>query len=157
MGSNAPVMYYSFYCEPVQWYGALYQVIVSCACSIAFIVTLMPHFEHPSLRKVRGGMFVGIGVGSAFSFVHLIFFSDPLHMLEFRPFFFILGGAFYVGGAGIFVSRVPERFFPGRFDLVGQSHNIWHAMVLAGALCHFYGSLQCFHYRRMVPCPPCEA
>ena len=128
-------------------------VIICTACALAFAVTLLPRFDSSHFRKVRGIMFVCIGVGSAFSVIHLIFFKDPVYMIDFKPFFWILGGICYVGGAVIFITRVPERIFPGRFDLVGQSHNIWHFLVLAGALTHFYGGLQCYHYRRMFPCP----
>lgn len=37
-----------------------------------------------------------------------------------------------VPGAIIFTSRIPERFFPGKFDLVFQSHQIFHCFVIAG-------------------------
>jgi predicted membrane channel-forming protein YqfA (hemolysin III family) len=49
---------------------------------------------------------------------------------------FYLGMALcYAGyGAGIFfyLTRFPERLFPGRFDLL-PSHTFWHLGVLAGA------------------------
>ncbi|KPL97246.1 progestin and adipoQ receptor-like protein [Sarcoptes scabiei] len=35
-------------------------------------------------------------------------------------------------GACIAVLRIPERFFPGRFDLIFNSHNIMHCLVLLG-------------------------
>ena len=34
------------------------------------------------------------------------------------------------------LNRVPERLFPGRCDLWGQSHQIFHILVVAGALAH---------------------
>ena len=35
-----------------------------------------------------------------------------------------------------YLDRVPERLFPGRCDLWGQSHQIFHVLVVAGALAH---------------------
>jgi len=40
-------------------------------------------------------------------------------------------------GAVLYASKVPERWFPGMFDYVGCSHNIWHVAVLGGILFHY--------------------
>jgi adiponectin receptor len=46
-------------------------------------------------------------------------------------------GFVYAAGAGFYVSRVPERWCPGKFDCVGHSHQIFHVLVLVGALTHY--------------------
>jgi len=28
----------------------------------------------------------------------------------------------------VYSSKLPERWYPGRFDLVGSSHNLWHVL-----------------------------
>ena len=33
-------------------------------------------------------------------------------------------GACYLVGAFFYVHRVPERWYPGRFDIIGQSHQV---------------------------------
>ncbi|KAH7132031.1 adiponectin receptor protein 1 [Dendryphion nanum] len=43
----------------------------------------------------------------------------------------------YLCGALLYASKVPERWFPGTFDYVGCSHNIWHVAVLFGILFHY--------------------
>ncbi|KAF2016043.1 IZH family channel protein-like protein [Aaosphaeria arxii CBS 175.79] len=43
----------------------------------------------------------------------------------------------YLIGAIMYASKIPERWFPGRFDYVGCSHNIWHVAVLFGILFHY--------------------
>ena len=40
-------------------------------------------------------------------------------------------------GAACYVARVPERWCPGKFDCVGHSHQIFHVLVLVGALTHY--------------------
>lgn len=35
---------------------------------------------------------------------------------------FLLGGLVYVGGATLYMTRVPERCKPGCFDIFGHSH-----------------------------------
>ncbi|KAH7264851.1 hemolysin-III related-domain-containing protein [Fusarium redolens] len=41
---------------------------------------------------------------------------------------------------------VPGRFFPGRFDIVGQSHQILHAPVIVAGMMHVMGCLGNFDY-----------
>lgn len=51
----------------------------------------------------------------------------------------IMEGLLYIAGAGIYAARVPERFAPGRFDLLGASHQVFHCLVVAAAGSHLVG------------------
>jgi adiponectin receptor len=55
-----------------------------------------------------------------------------------------LGGATYIGGALIFVFRIPERYFPKKFDCIGSSHQIFHVCVVAGCAIHFNDAMKLF-------------
>lgn len=60
---------------------------------------------------------------------------------------------FYIVGTMFYVSRIPERWKPGVFDLAGQSHQIFHVFVIFGALAH-YGAAHIFlEYRSRLGCP----
>ena len=67
--------------------------------------------------------------------------------------YFALMGGSYIVGVLIYVSRIPERFRPGKFDLLGNSHNIWHLFVVAAALWHYLGSIDAYHLRGLLECP----
>ena len=71
---------------------------------------------------------------------------------DFPPVYFALGGAIYIAGAIIYVSRFPERRFPGKFDIWGSSHQIWHFMIIAAASVHIYASIDIYYKRQNVPC-----
>lgn len=43
-------------------------------------------------------------------------------------------------------AKVPERFAPGRFDVWGSSHQIFHVCVLLGAASHLTGAIKGFDY-----------
>lgn len=43
-------------------------------------------------------------------------------------------------------ARVPERLSPGRFDLWGSSHQIFHVLVVLAAAVHLVGLLKAFDY-----------
>lgn len=42
-------------------------------------------------------------------------------------------------GAAVYAARIPERWYPKTFDLLGQSHNWMHVLVLTGALVRLKG------------------
>jgi adiponectin receptor len=54
--------------------------------------------------------------------------------------------AVYLVGTCVYASQVPERWFPGAFDYIGGSHNLWHFAVLGG-ICFHYVAMQEFFAR----------
>ena len=60
---------------------------------------------------------------------------------------FILCGAFYITGAVIYAKKWPEKGNRNKYDIFGNSHNIFHTFVLLGALSSFFGSIRIFHDR----------
>lgn len=40
-------------------------------------------------------------------------------------------------GALVYAMRVPERWLPGRFDLLLHSHQIFHLLIVLAALVHY--------------------
>jgi len=72
-------------------------------------------------------------------------------------------GLLYLVGAGIYAvsreyhrkgaalltqsqARVPERWRPGRFDIWGSSHQIFHILVVFAAAAHLVDLLKAFDY-----------
>lgn len=92
-------------------------------------------------------MYIFIGIGSAFPGTYYFFYRDENYIPDMNIYHWLLGGIFYVAGAVIYAMRIPERWYPGRFDLCGLSHNIWHIMIIIAALFHFFGSLNAYHAR----------
>lgn len=50
-------------------------------------------------------------------------------------FFFLFASAFLYG------SHLPERLFPGRFDIVGHSHQLFHVCSILGSMTQMQGML----------------
>jgi adiponectin receptor len=63
-----------------------------------------------------------------------------------------LMGTLYGLGAAVYALRVPERWFPGRFDLVGHSHQLFHLFVIAGAYAHYLGGVEYLRWRDAEKC-----
>ena len=54
------------------------------------------------------------------------------------PFWFLEGGVYGVG-ALFFASRFPESVWPGKFDIWGSSHQIFHVMIVIACVVHVMG------------------
>jgi len=52
----------------------------------------------------------------------------------------VVGLAFQIPGIVVYAARVPERWFPQTFDVVGSSHQMWHLTCLA-TVAWQYGAL----------------
>lgn len=46
----------------------------------------------------------------------------------------------------ISASRVPEKWYPGRFDLIGASHQLFHIAVVLAVVAHYMGVLTAFEH-----------
>ncbi len=51
------------------------------------------------------------------------------------------------GGAAIYASRIPERWMPGKLDLIGHSHQLWHVAVVLAALVHYKAIMVLLQWR----------
>jgi adiponectin receptor len=60
---------------------------------------------------------------------------------------FLLTAALYLIGASLYAARIPERIFPGKFDIWFQSHQIFHVFVVAAAYVHYHGITKLASYR----------
>jgi adiponectin receptor len=59
-------------------------------------------------------------------------------------------GLFNGTGAAIYAARIPERWYPRRFDIYGSSHQIMHILVICAALSYTIGLVKAFdHWQNM--------
>lgn len=50
-------------------------------------------------------------------------------------------------GALLYGCRIPERFFPGKFDVLFHSHQVFHFLVDVAAFTHFHALVEILIYR----------
>jgi len=140
MGSCYPPIFYIFACQPVFWIRDLFLILISTTSTISFIASLHPAMGTPALRKVRALMYILLGLSAGFPFIYLSNMSkdDEKYINQKYEWFpWALGGAIYIGGAIIYGLRIPERWFPKTFDIIGSSHNIFHVCVVVACGVHF--------------------
>lgn len=112
---------------------------VGVACAV---FTLRPKFRTRKYRTMRFLAYCAFGVSLFLPMAHggvkfgLDGLSERMHLES------CIGvGVINFSGAAVYAARVPERWFPGTFDLLGQSHNWMHVIVYTGALVRLSGLL----------------
>lgn len=144
----API-YYAFYCQP--FWRVLYLSSITTLGILAIITLLAPSLSSPRFRAFRATLFLAMGFSGLIPAVHAatLHWEHPQVLVALG--FEVLMGILYATGAGFYVSRVPERWKPGAFDLTGHSHQIFHVFVVGGALAHSAAILIILNWRRGSP------
>eukprot|EP00741_Cyanophora_paradoxa_P025328 tig00000367_g24447.t1 len=150
-GSFYPAIFYGFYCQP--FWQIAYLITISTFAIATIVVSLIPKFEKPQFRVFRASLFAGLGLFGVIPCFHRmgiygIFSPEVTRTVPLLA----LMGALYLVGAVIYSMRIPERWFPGRFDYFLSSHQIFHCLVVAAACVHYYFVHRCFHDRKLEPC-----
>uniref|UniRef100_A0A8C3RCD8 Adiponectin receptor 1 n=1 Tax=Cyanoderma ruficeps TaxID=181631 RepID=A0A8C3RCD8_9PASS len=116
MGSFVPWLYYSFYCSPQP--RLIYLSIVCVLGISAIIVAQWDRFATPKHRQTRAGVFLGLGLSGVVPTMHFTIAEGFVKATTVGQMgWFFLMAVMYITGAGLYAARIPERFFPGKFDI----------------------------------------
>ncbi|KAI9673158.1 MAG: hypothetical protein M1817_003020 [Caeruleum heppii] len=149
VGSFGGSVYYGFFCEG--GVRGLYWGMISLLGLSCTLVSIIPTFRTPQWRPYRAAMFVGMGLSAVIPVIHGLFLWDPSQLdRQIGLRWLLLEGFLYILGAGIYAARVPEKWAPGRFDIWGSSHQIFHVLVVAAAGAHLRGLVAAFDHRHGV-------
>lgn len=145
-GSSIPWLHYSFYCHLP--YKVVYMSAVFILGFVCVVVCTQDHFLTPAYRVPRAALFICFGLSTVIPCTHYMLlegFWDAVSLSAFG--WLLLMAVLYISGAVIYAVRIPERFYPGRFDIWFQSHQIFHVFVVLAALVHLNGIMQIAEYR----------
>lgn len=116
---------------------ALFWTITGVLGAACATVSLSSKFRTPDWRPVRAAMFVAFGLSGALPVLWCLYTDGTDETWNrFGLGWLLAEAALYIGGAGIYAARIPERFTPGKYDYFGHSHQIFHVMVVLAAICH---------------------
>ncbi|KAJ0025101.1 hypothetical protein Pint_08633 [Pistacia integerrima] len=115
--------------------------------SLSFQFSRSPNFGTPVLPSSLVWAFQGLHQ----YFHKLILFQGQAEALQTTG-YEILMGMFYGLGALIYATRIPERWKPGKFDIAGHSHQLFHVLVVAGAYTHYRAGLVYLRWRDLEGC-----
>lgn len=145
-GSNVPCVVYGFYCHPVYFYG--YLALQTFFCGVAGIMGLMDRFQSPEWRFRRALVFIATGGMGIIPSVHIYTLYSATHPEIIDILYGLMSmGLQYIVGALLYAGRIPERFFPGKFDFAFSSHGIFHVLVGTAAYTHYLTVIQYYTWR----------
>ncbi|KAI5285708.1 hypothetical protein KEM52_002320 [Ascosphaera acerosa] len=154
-GSFVPSIYYGFYCHPglqVVYWTMICAIGLGCAT-----VSVFNRFRSPQWRPFRAAMFIAMGLSAVFPVCHGIAkFGVAQMQQQIGLSWLLLQGFLYILGAYLYAIRVPEKWYPGRFDILGSSHQIFHVLVVTAAMAHLRGLLVAFDYRHSGQAAACS-
>ncbi|XVE98402.1 hypothetical protein REPUB_Repub03eG0103600 [Reevesia pubescens] len=145
-----PPIYYIFQCDP-QWHFVYLGGIT--ALGLFTIVTLLsPTLSTGKFRTFRALLFSSMGLFGIVPGIHaaIVNWSNPRRNVTLA--YESAMAIFYLSGTMFYVIRIPERLKPGWFDLAGHSHQIFHILVVMGALAHYGASLVFLEWRDRSSC-----
>jgi adiponectin receptor len=133
--------YTAFYCEPLS--RLTYISLTFTLGILGVILPWHPTFNRPDLAWARVGFYVSL---AATGFAPMLQLSLT-RGVDWTFYFYApvtKSILVYLAGACVYASQLPERWWPGAFDYVGGSHNIWHVAVLGGILFHYLAMQEFF-------------
>jgi adiponectin receptor len=143
--SFCPLIYYVFL-EEVLW-RTVYLVSILFLGTVVACVSLLEIFQSDELRVLRTWLFVGLALFAIFPLFHAcVLFTGEGAALQVVVYELVMG-ALYLTGAMVYAIQFPESKFPGKFDLVLNSHNLFHVAIVVAAYFHYVAVMKCLDWR----------
>eukprot|EP00201_Polytomella_parva_P020082 CAMPEP_0175039790 /NCGR_PEP_ID=MMETSP0052_2-20121109/837_1 /TAXON_ID=51329 ORGANISM="Polytomella parva, Strain SAG 63-3" /NCGR_SAMPLE_ID=MMETSP0052_2 /ASSEMBLY_ACC=CAM_ASM_000194 /LENGTH=456 /DNA_ID=CAMNT_0016301797 /DNA_START=445 /DNA_END=1815 /DNA_ORIENTATION=+ len=145
VSSFYPTVWYGFLCHStIRWTYLLVTTFMGVA---TVMVTLLEVFQTTAWRSVRAGLFVALGGWGAIPLLHSAWMFWDVEAMRKAFWGDIIMGACYVIGAMVYATRIPERWLPGKFDVLFHSHQIFHVLIVIAAYFHFGSTFQLLNWR----------
>ena len=106
-----------------------------------------PSYQSRQYRLFRLSVFILTGLSAFAPILHAsrLFPLEQLNKQSGLPYYYAEGGIILIG-ALIYGTRFPEKLYPGRFDIWGSSHQIFHVLVVLATGVHLFGVLKAFEW-----------
>jgi len=175
--SMVPPVYYGFACHT--WLRNIYLSIAVFSGVSGMVMSLVPYFKHRGFHYLRAGTYVSMALWGVIPLIHLVYVNEDFESIwdELQPHpvtkssrTYLIGevvhdpvksaamliashGAVYLIGAAMYAFRFPERYFPGKLNIVGSSHQLFHLSVVIAAYLHYESVILLMHWREIHACP----
>ncbi|SCW01562.1 LAFE_0E02410g1_1 [Lachancea fermentati] len=134
--STVSILYYGFHDHLLHFKIFTVITVVLGSCCAAFV--LNDRFNAKNWRVCRASFFIGFAFSGIVPIVTGVLefgITEAFRRVQVK--FVAWEAVFYIGGAVLYGFRIPESLAPGKFDLFGHSHQLFHVLVVLGSLCHF--------------------
>lgn len=145
-----PQIYYVFLCDPLWQF--IYLGGITAMGFFTIVTMLSPALTTSKYRAFRAMLFCSMGLFGIIPAIHacIVNWGSPTRNVTLA--YECTMALSYLTGTMFYVSRIPERWKPGWFDLAGHSHQIFHVFVVFGALAHYAATLKLLDWRVTFGC-----
>lgn len=147
MGSSYPPIFYAFSCGPVLPGRNFFLFLITFTSITTFFMFMLPMMNDGKYRMIRAIWFSILGLSAGLPFIYIIWMREKYHRYYLPAIYimpWLIGGLIYIGGAAIYGLRIPEKYKPMSFDIVGASHQIFHIAVILGFSIMFNDALRLY-------------
>lgn len=142
------IIHYSLIDHPVAKNSFI--AVTSTIGTGALLCTWHPSFRSPEWRAFRTATFVTYALSGLIPILYGFVMFDFTHAVNRAGLTYVLyEAAAYLSGATLYAFRLPERWIPGKVDMLGNSHQIFHVLVVMGAWFHFQALVASYHFAKL--------
>lgn len=145
LGSGSLLAYYIFHENKrvqVAWL-----TVVSLVNIVGMAGPTFSFWTAPHLRKMRVLVYSASGLLSVLPAMYIMAVGLPPNWPKSATSWILGSFASYSLGTIIYLGHIPERWFPGLFDYLFASHQLWHGLVIAGAYTMFRAGYDLMKWR----------
>ncbi|XP_028661436.1 progestin and adipoQ receptor family member 3a [Erpetoichthys calabaricus] len=153
LGCYVPGVFYAFYCN--DYWRQVYLITVLAMILAVFFAQIHPHYLTQQWHRLRSVIFCSVAGYGVIPTIHWVWLNGGFGALivqEFVPrvlvMYLIAAVAFL-----FYISKVPERYFPGQLNYLGSSHQVWHILVVLMFYWWHQSAVYITQYRHTQPCP----
>ncbi|XBW34722.1 hypothetical protein QEN19_000289 [Hanseniaspora menglaensis] len=145
ISSMISIMFYGFYDDfkAFLFFGSI-TTILGSFCTL---ISLKDRFRTSAWRGKRALMFILFGLSAVLPLFYGLWkhgYRETCKRIGLH--WVLLEGVFYIGGASLYGMRYPEKTCPGNYDFFFNSHQIFHVLVVAGAVSHYIGLIKSYEF-----------
>ncbi|KAF9883100.1 hypothetical protein FE257_004108 [Aspergillus nanangensis] len=117
---------------------------------LTIFIVVNPKFQGQKFRVFRALTFIATGLSGFVPLVHGVKMFGVSQMIsQSGMLYYLIEGGFLLLGALIYATRFPESRYPGKFDIYGSSHQLFHILVVLAAVTQLIGILNAFDYNHV--------
>lgn len=152
LGCYVPGVFYTFYCN--NYWRQVYLVSVLAMILAVFFAQIHPLYLSKQWKQMRSLLFCCVAAYGLVPTVHWVCVSGGFSSELVQMFVPRVLGMYCIAALALvfYVSKVPERYFPGQLNYVGSSHQLWHLLLVLMFYWWHQSSGFIMEYRHSQPC-----
>lgn len=142
-----------------QYWRQVYLITVLAMILAVFFAQIHPSYLTQQWHRLRSIIFCSVSGYGIIPTIHWVWLNGGIGasiVQEFAPRVFVM---YFIAAVAFlfYISKVPERYFPGQLNYLGSSHQVWHILAVVMLYWWHQSTVYIMQYRHSKPCPEYSA